>query len=676
MKSWRTWVAGLVAVVLSACGGGGGGGTPIVGPTPSPTAANLVLVLSEATISNSGTTTVDATVTAVDSNNNALPNIPVTIKVDANATVTVTETRTGADGRLIGKIGIGADRTVRTITVTAESTGLSKTATLRVIEGGTGGTPTAADLIITLSAAQLANSGTQTVTATATAVDANRNAVASIPVTISVDAGAIIKVSGATTNSDGQVTGAISIGEDKSNRVVTVTATSGTLTRTTSLQITGSQIRSTLLPGVLSVGQTGKVQYRLLDTSGNPVAGKRITVLGPNGVQTIATSDLNGDYEYVYISPSVAGEVQIRASALGVESVSTVIVQAVEGLPDVTDTVVGASVSANPSVVAVNTATTKNQASIRALFVGPGNKPLKNIRVRFDLDGDRQFIGGTLTAGSTLVYTDDSGVASTSYLPGSRFSPTDGVTVRACWDRKNFAAGTCPNAVRTTLTVIQDSLSVSIGTNFEILEDVTRLKYVVRFAVQVSDSSGLAAPDVQVSASIDLLQYVKGFYILGLNDQGRQIWVQRPQATCDNEDLNRNGVSEIYTNGVVEDANNSFNLTNGRPALEPRKADVVIAFEGSSRTSTGGVAVVRIEYPKNIASWVRYNLVVGASGVGGSEGRANFVGGLPVPAEPINNFSAAPPFVDSPYGLQSSPTIEVNEPNSTKQPAVLCTNPN
>lgn len=676
MKSWRTWVAGLVAVVLSACGGGGGGGTPIVGPTPSPTAANLVLVLSEATISNSGTTTVDATVTAVDSNNNALPNIPVTIKVDANATVTVTETRTGADGRLIGKIGIGADRTVRTITVTAESTGLSKTATLRVIEGGTGGTPTAADLIITLSAAQLANSGTQTVTATATAVDANRNAVASIPVTISVDAGAIIKVSGATTNSDGQVTGAISIGEDKSNRVVTVTATSGTLTRTTSLQITGSQIRSTLLPGVLSVGQTGKVQYRLLDTSGNPVAGKRITVLGPNGVQTIATSDLNGDYEYVYISPSVAGEVQIRASALGVESVSTVIVQAVEGLPDVTDTVVGASVSANPSVVPVNTATTKNQASIRALFVGPGNKPLKNIRVRFDLDGDRQFIGGTLTAGSTLVYTDDSGVASTSYLPGSRFSPTDGVTVRACWDRKNFAAGTCPNAVRTTLTVIQDSLSVSIGTNFEILEDVTRLKYVVRFAVQVSDSSGLAAPDVQVSASIDLLQYVKGFYILGLNDQGRQIWVQRPQATCDNEDLNRNGVSEIYTNGVVEDANNSFNLTNGRPALEPRKADVVIAFEGSGRTSTGGVAVVRIEYPKNIASWVRYNLVVGASGVGGSEGRANFVGELPVPAEPINNFSAAPAFVSSPYGLQSSPTIEVNEPNSTKQPAVLCTNPN
>jgi hypothetical protein len=278
-----------------------------------------------------------------------------------------------------------------------------------------------------------------------------------------------------------------------------------------SLQITGSQIRSTLLPGVIGVGQTGKVQYRLLDTSGNPVQSKQITIIGPGGVQTTGTSDLNGDFEYVYVAPSTAQELQIRASSLGIEHTSTVIVQAVGGLPEVEDPVVGASVSANPSVVPVNTATTRNQAAIRALFIGPNNKPLKNVRVRFDLDGDKLSIGGTLTSGSTVVYSDASGVAGTSYLPGSRFSPTDGVTVRACWDRKDFAAGACPNAVRTNLTVIQDSLSVSIGTNFLIGEDESKLNYTIRFAVQVVDSSGLAAADVQIAASVDLLQYLKGF---------------------------------------------------------------------------------------------------------------------------------------------------------------------
>lgn len=679
MKSWRAWIAGLATVMLAGCGGGGDGGTPILGPTtPTPTASDLVLVLSDSTVVNTGIVTVDATVTAVDKNNNAIANVPVTLSVNANATISIADnsTKTGSDGKLKGTVSIGSDKSLRTITVTAVSGSLTKTASLQVIDGSTNGAPKAADLTLALSSPTLQNSGTQTVTVTATAVDANRNTVANIPVTLAVDNGATIKVGAAVTNADGKVTGDISIGDDKTNRVVSVVATSGTLSRKAALQITGSQIKATLLPAVLSAGQTGKIQYKLLDFSGNPVPQKAVTIVSnPGGVQSAGTSDLNGDFEYVYTAPAIGGVLSIKASAIGVESVSSVLVQG-GGLPGVTTKVQSASVSASPSVVPVNTPNTKNQAAIRALFLGALNAPIANIRVRFDLDGDKQSIGGTFTSGSTMVYSDANGVAATAYVPGSRFSPTDGVTVRACWDYNDFAEGTCPNSTKTTLTVISDSLSVTIGTNDLISEDETKLKYVNRFVVQVVDSSGLAAPDVQVSVSVDLLQYLKGVYVLGLNSQGRQLWLQQVAANCDNEDLNRNGVAEVFSNGAVEDANNSFNLTAGRPALEPRKADVAVSFEGSSKTDSNGVVVVKIEYPKNVASWDIYNLVVTASGVAGTEGRANYVAQLSVPAEVINKFDTAPPFIVSPYGVQTSPTVEAKEPGSTRPAAMLCTNPN
>ncbi|MFY7917362.1 MAG: hypothetical protein ACOVPA_22170, partial [Rubrivivax sp.] len=61
------------------------------------------------------------------------------------------------------------------------------------VVGGGGGTsnskaPVAADVVLVLSAPNVANNGTESVVATATAIDANRNAVSGVPVTLSVNA--------------------------------------------------------------------------------------------------------------------------------------------------------------------------------------------------------------------------------------------------------------------------------------------------------------------------------------------------------------------------------------------------------------------------------------------------------------------------------------------------------
>lgn len=586
----------------------------------------------------------------------------------------------GLIGRAARWLGLGAV----VLTLAACGGGGSKTCVDvfggTACEGNGGGTPdpvVAIDrLTLTLSKTSVNNSGSDTVVATVTAVNEFNQTVADAAVLLSVDSDAEIAVDGSETDASGRLTGTVSIGENRSNRTITVTAKAandGSIVAEKSFQVVGATLSGTAVPAVIEPSATGEVKYRLVDAAGSPMSGTEIVVTGADGVETTGVTGSNGEFDYAYTAPGTAGNALIRATAGGDSLETTVLVQAAGGgsIPPVnpaTTPVLSASVSANPSVVAVNTGSTSNQSQIRALFLTGSNAPVANVRVRFDLDGDANSIGGSFTTGSSIVYSNANGVATTAYVPGTRGSPTDGVTVRACWDYVDFAAGACPNAVRTTLTVVADPVSVTIGTNNLIGIGENELTYVKRYVVQVVDSSGVAKPDVQVSPSIDLLRFQKGYYEV----QG-DVWVKRPMATCDNEDLNRNNTYEVYADGWDEDANGSFNLTPGRPALEPRKADVGISFEGSSRTDAKGQVVLRIEYPQDLGTWVEFNILVAASGVSATEGRANYQGFLPVPADALTDVDVAPPFVDSPYGVLPSGLASKDFGGVTYQ---LCTNPN
>lgn len=539
--------------------------------------------------------------------------------------------------------------------------------------GGGTVTPQAANLTLNLSAPSINNSGSGTITATAVVTNENNQVVAGVPVVLSVDSGAEITVAAATTDAAGQLVGTVRIGDNRNNRAVTVTAsTSNGLTRTRTFQVVGASLTGTPVPAVLAPGAAGEVKYRLVDANSNPMAGVAIVVTGA-GAETSGVTGINGEFDYTYTAPAAPGTLDLRAAAGGAELLTSVLVQPVGGgsIPPVTVAVRSASLSANPSVVPVNTATTTNQSQVRALFLGDNNAPVANVRVRFDLDGDANSIGGSFNTGSSIVYSDANGVATASYRPGTRASPTEGLTVRACWDRVDFPAGSCPNAVRATLTITADPVSVSIGTNNLIETGASGLTYVKRYIVQVVDASGLAKPDVTITPSIDLLRYEKGYYELPL---GGDTWVKVPQATCDNEDINRNNTNEVYPNGQAEDANGSFNLSPGRPALEPRRADVAISVVGSNRTDDGGSVVIKIEYPQDLGTWVEFNILVAASGVSATEGRANYQGVLPVPGPALKDVDNAPPFVLSPYGVQTSPVTLVTAPDG--RTGLLCTNPN
>ena len=513
--------------------------------------------------------------------------------------------------------------------------------------GGANGAATlASDLILTLDSAQIQNTGSATATATATVIDANRNTLAGVPVTISADSDAIVTNGTGPSGTEGTLKAKVSIGADKGNRLITVTASSGSVTKTATLQVVGTTIESVLIPAIVAPSTAAEIRYRVLDKAGNPMANQAVQIVATGLTPASATgkTGANGDYVFAYMSPAAAGNYQVVANIGGQSDTQTVQVQTTGTVPVVSAAIQSASVSANPSVVAVNLPGSEvNRSEIRALFLGTNNLPIKNVRVRFDLNGDVNSIGGKFTTGTTTLYSDANGVVTSAYVPGTRSSPTDGVTVRACYGLSE----TDPNFVNcltyklVTLTVTADALGVTIGTNETIV--VNDLTYVKKFIVSVSDSAGVAKADVNLVVSLDLPNYRKGFYTV----QGGK-WVKAgglpsgDTAVCANEDTNRNGVLE-----AGEDRNQDGQLW-------PRKPDVTVSLL-QSKTGADGTAVLQIQYAKDHGSWVDAMITVSASGVSGTEGRASYlVAPVSVDAASAANGSASPAYQVSPYGVGTS----------------------
>ena len=86
--------------------------------------------------------------------------------------------------------------------------------------------------------------------------------------------------------------------------------------------------------------------------------------------------------------------------------------------------------------------------------------------------------------------------------------------------------------------------------------------------------------------------------------------------------------------------------------------------------------IVNLEYLQDVGSWVEFNLIVTAAGIGGTEGRANLQALLPVPADVVKKVDADPPFRLSPYGVAISAMVAVIEPEATRSVILLCSDKN
>ncbi|MEO6322246.1 MAG: Ig-like domain-containing protein [Polaromonas sp.] len=531
-------------------------------------------------------------------------------------------------------------------------------------------TPAAvSDFVLLLDKNSINNSGTDKAQLTVTAVDANRNIVSGAQVAVVVDKNGIFTPAvGSVTDATGSYTGNLKIGGDKSDRVITLTVTVNGIVKRTSVSVIGSRLVIQAAPSTASPGQSVSVTTTLLDSASAPIPSTAITISGDvTGLPTTSrTTDLNGVVTFTVTAPTTPGSYKISVSGNGINApdyqlivFSTVI--PVASIP----AGVTPSLSASPNVLVTNSpGSTASNSTLRFLFLDSATASVKNVRVRFkDLTTGLALVGASISNTSTL-YTDASGVVSVQYNAGQNSSPTNGVTVRACYSASDFiSADDCPSNVDVNLTTSGQAIAVSIGDDNLLTKGAGT--YIKKFAVTVADSAGKAVVNAPVAISVDLTHYGKGqsdyvykdksgvktdaltvvpFSLLNAYPADISIDpVTSPQRIwCANEDTNRNGIVD-----PGENINGSVD-SNGQPTINPRKSDLIVSYDDPAvtKTNSSGVLVIKVEYSQRFGTWLAYNVIASTS-VSGSQGMAERLFVTDILDVDVKNGS----FLTPPYGV-------------------------
>lgn len=555
--------------------------------------------------------------------------------------------------------------------------------------GSSGGTTTpggsvtlsVTDFAVTLDKTTILNGGTDTSQLTVIAVDGNRNAVSGAAVAVAVNQNAVFTPASALlTDAAGAYRGAITIGSDKTDRDVIVAVTVNGITKQVAVRVSGSRVTLQLLPASPAPGQAVTMTAVVTDSSGNPIAGAAVSFTSDvSSLQGLTgVTNASGQFTRAFLAPTVAGVYSINAGASGVVSGANQLQVFATTIPSaVIPAGAAPSLAASPNVLAVNSpGSTSNRTTLRFLFLDASNRPIPNVRVRFsDQTTGLPTVGASIASGGQTLYTDAAGVVSTQYISGQNASPTNGVTVRACYSANEFASATdCPNFVNASLTVAGQALAVSIGDDN--LLTPSSGTYIKEFVITVADSAGRAVANAPVDISVDLTHYGKGAYSYGngtssaayFDVDGNSVSSLQvvpasltgayPTSTtvpgsttgrvwCANEDTNRNGNVDAGEN--IDGSTDS----NGQATLEPRKSDLLVSYKSASVTTTNsaGVLLIQVQYSQRFGTWLAYKVRVTAN-VAGSQGMAERLFVTDVVAADVPNGSFRLP----PYGVNSCST--------------------
>ncbi|WP_166425174.1 Ig-like domain-containing protein [Paraglaciecola sp. 20A4] len=182
-------------------------------------------------------------------------------------------------------------------------------------------------LALFAGAVQLPSSGTDSVELVALVKNAQNVLMEGIDVVFSADADAALMITQGTTGTDGQARATLTTQNNRQNRAIQVTATTGTLTQTLLISVVGTTVN---IDGPSSVILNDPVELTLslLDSDGNGIANQQINLSAANGglSNTTPTTASNGQVTVIYTGNS-PGIDTISASALNDQGEFSVTVQ-------------------------------------------------------------------------------------------------------------------------------------------------------------------------------------------------------------------------------------------------------------------------------------------------------------------------------------------------------------
>lgn len=636
------FLGGVAAILLAACGGGGGtrefdsGGTPSTPGVAQPAA--IELTKSAPSLSSDGRQTARLFATVKDAGNVALAGIPVGFRASGTGvTIAVVKATTDVNGQAEATLSV-SDPANRTVTITAETSGLAASTSLEV----TGTT--------------VAVSGPASVVINASAVlqvsvkDASGAPVVGKSVEVSSAVGNQVSASPVVTNTQGTVDlilTATRAGTD--TLTVNVAGVSGTR----SVQVSSTAVAFDSPPSASEIvvnSPAVPVRVRVLE-NGTPVVGAAVGFAASRGALGSATAltDASG-VATTSIQSSLAGRALITATSPN----GTIATREVAFIGDRAAKI---EVQASPSTVGVNiSGSTAESSQIVAMVRDLMGNPVKGARVNYSaLDPSA---GPGLS--QTFALTDASGRAAVTFYPGANATGANQIVITAAIDCTYTVTGVqCANPAapptdQILMTASRRALQIRIGTGNQILkiEDVGTAPVFneMPYGVLVTDSAGNPVSGVTLNATIVSLDYRKGFWAPIPCPSGGPCWSQVVEGTCVGEDFNQNLL--LDTVPFSEDVNGDGVLTPG---------NVAAAYFGPTGLATTGdsddrgSSVLRIRYLRDRSGWVNVRVRISAALPDGTEGAERVEFWLPILSTDLTNPSVSPPGVVSPYGMGVCP---------------------
>ncbi len=194
--------------------------------------------------------------------------------------------------------------------------------------GTSNSTNTAGVLTLLVSSPQLGSSGSNATVVTALVKDSSNRLLPDIDVTFSASSGSINTTQG-TTDASGKATALLDPGSDKSNRTITVTATTGTASQSTTVDVTGTNIS---VSGDTSIVLNASLDLviTLKDSDGKAISNEAITATSSLGNTITATNgslntDANGQVT-ITVAATTSGSDTLTFSGLGVSTTHILVI--------------------------------------------------------------------------------------------------------------------------------------------------------------------------------------------------------------------------------------------------------------------------------------------------------------------------------------------------------------
>ena len=652
------------ASLLAACGGGGGsaGTSPFGnGGGGTTTAAASIDVIASAVQVGSGGDQVTITAIVKGAGNVSLPTTAVSFATDSG-TLTSASALTDASGVATATLSAGADRSNRSITVTATSGNATGKVVLPVTGTKLSYTgPTTVGLL-------------KTAVASVTAVDSKGAPISGLTVAVTSSLNNGLSATSISTDAQGAAsityTAAVA-GND------TLTFAGAGLTLATVIQISADNFsfvdtnNAALAPGQqipVLTPTTLRVRYLVNNA---PQSGKTVQFTSTAGtVSSPAVTDVNGVASVVVVSNTASpATVQATITSGGTLTQTTIPIVFVALAPSKV-TLQVAPISIGPNV---GTSTTQ-QARLLATVVDVNANPVAGAIVNFSRVVDPS--GGNLSQPSAV--TDTSGQASVQFIAGATATANNGVQVQA------QVAGTGVFGT-ASLSVNRSALFIALGTG-NTITNLDEQTYRKDWVVYVTDSNGVAVPNITLTIKVLPLLYGKG--TLSFVGSGWQTTATNSVFCANEDDGLLNATPANAYNGVLdlgEDRNHDGRLQPGNVISVTAAGGTAGAAVGTFTTDGTGRATISLIYAESYVPWIKVRLSASAvvSGTESSTQADFFVAGA---ASDFTSATIPPAGVVSPFGsavtnINLNPTGDptVKFPDGTVIPnRVLtpCENPN